>query len=119
MEEALKEKVEELKGEPVVAAAVAVLVGDVMASDSSSSWTLAMFGERAELKPPKGPEPPGKVDSAMIDWFVMPFFVTSDLEGGGGRRRQRRRSRGGAQSLVIRAASRIGKMVSSRIKRNI
>ena len=71
MDEALKEKVEELKGEPVVAAAVAVFVGDVMASDSSSSWTLAMLGERPVLKPPKGPEPPGKVDSAIIDCFVM------------------------------------------------
>ena len=74
MEEALKEKVEELKGEPVVAAAVAVLVGDVMASDSSSSWTLAMLDERAVLKPPKGPEPPGKVDSAIVDCFVMTFL---------------------------------------------
>lgn len=65
-EEALKEKFEELaKGEPEAGAAEAVLVGEVMVSDSSSSWTLAMLGDRPELKPPKGPEPPGKVDSAI------------------------------------------------------
>lgn len=64
-EEALKEKFEELaKGE--AEAAEAVLVGEVMVSNSSSSWTLAMLGERAVLKPPKGPEPPGKVDSAIM-----------------------------------------------------
>lgn len=66
-EKALKEKFEELaKGEAEAAAVEAVLVGEVMVSDSSSSWTLAMLGERAELKPPKGPEPPGKVDSAIL-----------------------------------------------------
>ena len=57
------------KGEPG-AAAEAVLVGEVMVSVSSSSWTLAMAGERAELKPPKGPEPPGKVDSAICEEVV-------------------------------------------------
>ena len=66
-DEALKEKFEELaKGEPEAAAAEAVLVGERMVSDSSSSCTSAILGERTELKPPKGPEPPGKVDSAMV-----------------------------------------------------
>lgn len=77
----MKEKFEELaKGEPVAAVVEAVLVGEVMVSDSSSSWTLAMLDERPELKPPKGPEPPGKVDSAI-------------MEGRG--------SRGNVQSLVM------------------
>ena len=80
----MKEKFEELaKGEPGAAAAEAVLVGEVMVSDSSSSWTLAMLGERPELKPPKGPEPPGKVDSAIVErngGFVVCLFVW-----GGGR----------------------------------
>ena len=64
----MKEKLEEFaKGEPEAVAVEAVLVGEVMESISSSSWTLAILGERAELKPPKGPEPPGKVDSAMME----------------------------------------------------
>ena len=68
MEDALKEKREELaKGEAEAAAVETVLVGEVMVSASSSSWTLAMLGERAVLKPPKGPEPPGKVDSAIVE----------------------------------------------------
>ena len=68
MEDALKEKREELaKGEAEAVAVEAVLVGEVMVSASSSSWTLAMLGERAVLKPPKGPEPPGKVDSAIVN----------------------------------------------------
>lgn len=72
----MKEKLEELaNGEPG-AAAEAVLVGDVMVSDSSSSWTLAMLGDRPELKPPKGPEPPGKVDSAIVEigWWLCRVF---------------------------------------------
>ena len=67
-EEALKEKLDELaKGEAEAAAAEEVLVGELTVSDSSSSWTLAILGVRPELKPPKGPEPPGKVDSAMVE----------------------------------------------------
>lgn len=54
------------KGEAEAVAAEAVLVGEVTVSDSSSSWTLAILVERPELKPPKGPEPPGKVDSAIM-----------------------------------------------------
>lgn len=83
----MKEKLEELaKGEPEAAAAEAVLVGEVMVSVSSSSWTLAILGERAELKPPKGPEPPGKVDSAMVGgWVVVSFVVCQDIGERGSR----------------------------------
>lgn len=84
----MKEKFEELaKGEPGAAAAEAVLVGEVMVSDSSSSWTLAMLGERPELKPPKGPEPPGKVDSAIVErngGFVVCVFGGGEGFGGRG-----------------------------------
>lgn len=80
-EEALKEKFEELaKGEAEAAAVEAVLVGEVMVSDSSSSWTLAILGERAELKPPKGPEPPGKVDSAILGSGEMSWSSVQRLE---------------------------------------
>lgn len=80
-EEALKEKFEELaKGEAEAAAVEAVLVGEVMVSDSSSSWTLAILGERAELKPPKGPEPPGKVDSAILGSGGMTWSSVQRLE---------------------------------------
>lgn len=77
----MKEKFEELAKGEAGAAADAVLVGEVMVSDSSSSWTLAILEERAELKPPKGPEPPGKVDSAIVDgtvdggWWLAVLFV--------------------------------------------
>ena len=68
----MKEKREELaKGEAEAAAVDAVLVGEVMVSASSSSWTLVMPGERAVLKPPNGPEPPGKVDSAIVEEDVV------------------------------------------------
>lgn len=76
-EEALKEKFDELAKGEAGAAAEAVLVGEVMVSDSSSSCTLAMLGERAELNPPKGPEPPGKVDSAIVGGWVVGFVCLS------------------------------------------
>ena len=75
----MKEKFEELaKGEVEAAAVDAVLVGEVIVSDSSSSWTLAMLGERPELKPPKGPEPPGKVDSAIVEIIQRLYCMSED-----------------------------------------
>ncbi len=61
-----------------------------------------MLGERAVLNPPKGPEPPGKVDSAIVDFGVM---TLSFVRGFG-----EKRSRGcsafgdGGASMFLRIA---------------
>ena len=71
-EDALKLKFEEeLNGEPELGAvAEAVLVGDAIVSDSSSSLTFCILPARAAVGLKEPPPPnglvPGKVDSAML-----------------------------------------------------